>query len=329
MTQERISLFVDHIGPFDAQKIGVLRGKANSGLELLNGHNIEVVQGFACEFDRLERFGFSPGAKIGSDFGDLDMALVQITRSKVETKLLVAQAWDATRVGGRIVVDGQKTDGIESIYKALRKLGIEPDTLVKSHGRIFWFERDETRPFADWLEPKLKMPDGFATAPGVFSAEKLDKGSLALIAALPPLAGHGADIGAGWGFLSRAALGHEKVTKLDLIEAEIAALDAARVNIIDERANFEWADVTKTSGRFYDFIIANPPFHTERTANTDLGVAFLTTAARNLKPKGQFYCVANRHLPYEAVLNELFRNVAEIGGTSAFKVFQAAQPRRL
>ena len=31
----------------------------------------------------------------------------------------------------------------------------------------------------------------------------------------------------------------------------------------------------------------------------------------------------------EAVLNELFRNVAEIGGTSAFKVFQAAQPRRL
>jgi len=329
MTQERISLFVDQIGPFPEARIGVLRGRADSGIDLLNGKDIQVVQGFAPEFNRLSVAGFSPKVTIDADFTDLDQCLVQITRSKTETRMLVAQAWNATRIGGRIVVDGQKTDGIESIYKSLRKLGIDADGLVKAHGRLFWFERMAANPLSDWAMPKLKMPDGFITAAGVFSAEKLDKGSLALLDILPVLSGQGADFGAGWGFLSRTILTSGKVSKLDLIEAEIAALEAARLNISDSRANFEWADVSKSNGRAYDFVVSNPPFHTERAANTDLGVAFMTAAARNLKPKGLFFCVANRHLPYEAVLNELFRKVDEIGGTSAFKVFQAALPRRL
>jgi 16S rRNA (guanine1207-N2)-methyltransferase len=38
--------------------------------------------------------------------------------------------------------------------------------------------------------------------------------------------------------------------------------------------------------------------------------------------------VANRHLPYEATLNECFRNVDMIGGNGAFKVFHANRPHR-
>ena len=41
--------------------------------------------------------------------------------------------------------------------------------------------------------------------------------------------------------------------------------------------------------------------------------------------------VANRHLPYEAALSELFADVKEIGGDTRFKVITAAgagRPKR-
>ena len=329
MNNGRLPLFATHIGVELTARIGVLRARDQSGFEIFDDCEMQLIQGLAPEYDTLLRSGYNVKPQIDDDFCDFELTLVQITRSKVETQMLVAQAWNATRVGGRIVVDGQKTDGIESIFKYIRKLGIEPDGLVKAHGRLFWFDRTDANPFTAWLTPKLASPAGFTTAPGIFSAEKIDKGSQVLLENLPVLAGQGADFGAGWGYLSRAVLQSDQVEKLTLYEAEIAALNAAKQNISDVRAAFEWTDLRGLSGQKFDFIVTNPPFHTERAANTDLGVAFLTAAARNLKPKGQFFCVANRHLPYEAALDELFRSVTEIGGTSAFKVFQASQPRRL
>ena len=51
-------------------------------------------------------------------------------------------------------------------------------------------------------------------------------------------------------------------------------------------------------------------------------------AAAMLLPHGQLWLVANRHLPYEAELDARFQVWREIGGTPAFKVIEAARPRR-
>ena len=48
-------------------------------------------------------------------------------------------------------------------------------------------------------------------------------------------------------------------------------------------------------------------------------------AARALTLTGQLFLVANRHLPYEKDLTNLFRDVEEIGGTSGFKVLHASR----
>ena len=45
-----------------------------------------------------------------------------------------------------------------------------------------------------------------------------------------------------------------------------------------------------------------------------------------LAPAGRMWMVANRQLPYEAVLARHFREVAEIGGDTAFKLIAAARP---
>jgi 16S rRNA (guanine1207-N2)-methyltransferase len=148
-----------------------------------------------------------------------------------------------------------------------------------------------------------------------------------LAEALPPrLPARMADFGAGVGVLGLAALAREGVQSIDLIEAERLALDCARLNVTDPRARFHWEDARQGVRGPYDGIIMNPPFHTGRHADPGIGAAFIQSAAKALTPSGQLWLVANRHLPYETVLGETFRTVAEIGGDTGFKLLHAAQP---
>ncbi len=73
-------------------------------------------------------------------------------------------------------------------------------------------------------------------------------------------------------------------------------------------------------------VVMNPPFHTGRAADPALGATFIKAAARMLTLSGTLHMVANRHLPYEAVLAQTFREVSEVAGNTRFKVIRAARP---
>jgi len=67
----------------------------------------------------------------------------------------------------------------------------------------------------------------------------------------------------------------------------------------------------------------NPPFHDHGVEDRELGEAFIRRARQILRAGGTLWIVANRHLPYEAVLNELFAEVALKGEDRSFKVCEA------
>ena len=249
------------------------------------------------------------------------VTLVVLPRSKTLARRLVNQA---IAKGGTVIVDGQKTDGVESIYKDIRKVSAVSGVVTKGHGRLFWFTASDT---PKWnVDPK--SPVGFETVPGVFSEAKVDAGSALLEPFLQGLKGEVADLGAGWGYLSRSIVANDGVTRLDMIEAEKTALDCAIVNVADPRAHAHWADALTFDGGPYDTVVSNPPFHTSRDGDPELGRGFIATAARILKPRGTFLMVANRHLPYEATLGALFGHVEDLGGSGAFKLFKAQRPKR-
>ncbi|MCK0125925.1 methyltransferase [Gelidibacter sp. F2691] len=253
-------------------------------------------------------------------------ALVCAPRSKA-----LALAWlhaaNLATEGGLVVLDGQKTDGMDSHLKALKKLASNLGHLSKAHGKLVWFQGLDA---PEWKAADIHLPEGFVTRPGVFSAEKFDKGSEVLATAMPDaINGRVADLGAGWGYLSRHILSREGVETLDLIEADRSALDCARRNIDDPRARFFWDDATSfTPDLPYDVVISNPPFHTSRAGRPELGQAFIKSAARILKPSGRFVMVANRHLPYEDTLAKHFRVVEDLGGTAGFKLLAGLKPHR-
>jgi len=260
--------------------------------------------------------------------GPYSASVVCVPRAKQFARTLIAHATSVTN--GPVIVDGTKTDGADSLFKACRQIADVSPAFSKAHGKTFVLP--ENADFSQWNEPATAQDNGhgFVTRAGVFSADKIDSGSQALVQCLPQTLGkHVVDLGAGWGYLSRFILENPKVETLDLVEADARALDCARQNIQDPRAQFHWTDATTFQpSALVDTVITNPPFHTGRKGTPDLGRAFLAAAARMLKPKGQLLVVANRHLPYEATLQELFRSGDELNGTSGFKVFHARNPRR-
>ncbi|RYH02201.1 class I SAM-dependent methyltransferase [Salipiger sp. IMCC34102] len=256
---------------------------------------------------------------------DASVALVVVPRFKALARGLIAQA---TASADFVLVDGQRTDGIDSLFKACRaRLGDLP-SIPKAKGRLFWFAATDA--FADWAIPEpQKGAHGFYTTAGVFSDGEIDKGSKLLGRALPEkLPARMADLGAGWGYLSDAVLTRRGVAAVDLVEAEGLALDCARLNVTDPRASFHWADaLTYRPAQKYDGIVMNPPFHTGSKGTPALGQQFIAAAARMLTPNGHLWMVANRHLPYEAALNTHFRRVEELPGDGAFKLFHASRPQ--
>ncbi len=118
----------------------------------------------------------------------------------------------------------------------------------------------------------------------------------------------------------------EAVTSLRLIDLDRRAVDAARKNVEDARASFEWADVrTLEAAGDLDFIVTNPPFHDGGAEDRRLGQAFIKKAAEMLKKGGVLWLVGNRHLPYEAELNAAFKRVTPAGDGGGYKLFEAVK----
>lgn len=314
----------------------VVRGAvAGQDLSALLGVDPLVVSPLKTDHEQLSakaiRVALEPPGRAG-------LSVIFLPRAKALARHLVAEAVAMT--DGPVILDGQKTDGIDSLIRDLRRLGIAGPVLAKAHGKLVVLPPSDGRALEGWHVSGAAQDagEGFVTRPGVFSADGIDPASRMLADHLAEgqsggralrLRGRVADLGAGWGYLSARLLARDAITTLDLVEVDHGALDCARLNVTDPRARFHWADATTwRPDAPLDAVVMNPPFHTGRAASPDLGRAFLRGAAACLGPQGQLFMVANRHLPYEPTLSDLFRTVTEIAGDTRFKVIAAERPLR-
>jgi 16S rRNA (guanine1207-N2)-methyltransferase len=261
--------------------------------------------------------------------GAWPMGLVLLTKHKEENFANIARGWSLLEPGGTLVCAGANDDGAASLEKQVRKVFGLADTLSKFHCRVFWFDKGEAEPPGYWRGLAGLQPVGdssWLSKPGIFSWDKVDDGSALLADHLPDdLAGHVADFGCGWGYLARRML-QPGVTRIDLIDAEHLALDAAQANILDGRASFHWLDLTREPApATYGAIVCNPPFHTGRASTPPLGQSIIAAAARALKPGGRFYMVANRGLPYEPMLKQHFASFDTLADNNKFRVTRAVR----
>jgi 16S rRNA (guanine1207-N2)-methyltransferase len=270
--------------------------------------------------DAWDRAGFNRTDELGD--GKFPLVLVLPGKSRDEALAWFAMARDRLEPGGRIVAAMPNTAGAGRFEKELSRAAGNIISVQKHKCRAFHAiidERADESIFHEWRGlGELREVSGFTVQAGIFSCDHIDPGSQLLADHLPAhLRGNVADLGAGWGFLSDAVLKRcPKIERLDLFEADARALACARRNLAahDRELGFHWHDVTTGLPGSYDGIVMNPPFHTGQATTIDLGRAFLKIAIHSLKRSGKLLLVANRQLPYEAVLETsglAWRKIAE------------------
>lgn len=247
----------------------------------------------------------------------------------VERRYVLALALKGLAPGASLTVLAAKDKGGSRLRKELEAFGCTVEEEARRHHRICFVSRPATIAGLDEAilegSPRLIEHLGLWSQPGVFSWDRVDPGSALLAAHLPPLSGDGADLGSGLGYLARAVLLAPKVKSLALVDNDRRAVETSRRNVLDPRATFAWADAVGGDAPLegLDFVVMNPPFHAGGSEDRGLGQRFIQRAHQVLRAKGTLWLVANRHLPYEPVLSQLFSSAERRVDSGGYKVFEA------
>ena len=168
---------------------------------------------------------------------------------------------------------------------------------------------------------------------GLFSRDRLDRGSRLLIQQLP---GGDADLrivdlGCGNGVIGIAAAALNPRARLLFSDESYLAVDSARNNFeaafgrlrevrfsVDDSIRGE-ADASA------DLVLVNPPFHQQHALGDAVAWQMFRQARRVLVKGGALMVVGNRHLAYHAKLKKLFGNVEVLDSDSKFVVLRATK----
>ena len=200
MSQSRLSTALDDgLLALPEGNIAIMRPSVTYDVSSLPRENVQIIHGFYPAYAAWDAAGYP----VSQNMAKVTVAIVVVPRAKALARAMVAEACAHADL---VIVDGQKTDGVDSLFKACRKTIGDLPSITKGHGRIFWFPA--THAFADWAAPPPAIgPHGFYTAAGVFSDGAVDAGSALLAAAFPEkLPARIADLGSGWGYLAAPVL---------------------------------------------------------------------------------------------------------------------------
>lgn len=164
----------------------------------------------------------------------------------------------------------------------------------------------------------------FTTDAGVFSRDGLDRGTEALLEALPALSGRVLDLGCGWGAVGVALGKQQPALEIVMTDINRRAVELARRNL---DANGVRAEVVQGDGfenvtGEFDAILTNPPIRAGKAVIYGL----FARASDFLKPGGALYVVIRKQQGAPSALKylkEIFAEAEVINRSGGFHVIRA------
>lgn len=273
--------------------------------------------------------------------GLFDAVYLRICKEKKVNLHLANAAWRNLRVGGRLNLAGQKSEGIKSlaanltphfdVLNPLRKSGTSYLVqLRKAH-------EGDTPPF-DQLDyesmqiiAKIRERPVWSK-PGVYGWKKVDPGSQFLVETIALFAAsfedqQVLDLGCGYGYLTLAT-GDFQIAHYTATDNNAAALECmafnAKVHALP--VTVIAGDCADTIDTRFDTVLCNPPFHLGFAVEASLTDSFLASARQRLKPNGRALFVTNSFIPIEKKAAQHFASVTTLANNRQFKVCCLEKP---
>ncbi|EAT11456.1 class I SAM-dependent methyltransferase [Bermanella marisrubri] len=257
--------------------------------------------------------------------------IVYLPKSKNRLQYVIDYCCSSLADDGEIWFVGENKGGIKSLAKQTKKLFEQSDKFATGkHSAIVSASKPLTAKdfeLQTYYQNQVNELDMHVQAlPGVFSQEKLDKGTEVLLKNLPrKIKGRVLDFGCGAGVIGCYVQQHREVDEIDMLDDDLLAVKSAQRTI--EKNSIPYAEAFASNGfdeveDRYNWIISNPPFHQGVKTHYEVTEQFLAKAKDHLKLSGKLLIVANEFLSYEVILKYHFKMVKEVARENGFKVLQ-------
>lgn len=267
-----------------------------------------------------------------------DTAVIFLPKAREELDLRLGLARSLLAEGGKVLLIGEKREGIAGAVKQLKALDSAAAKLDSARHCQVWQARPTSARFNlnDWV--RWHQVDVAGTAievaglPGIFSDGHLDEGTRLLLESVAQraLAGPFLDFACGAGTIGAWLAAHQGGDPVvDGVDVQAQAVHCARQTYQRQgvRGDILASDgLPDTLGR-YATIITNPPFHTGVRTDASMTTRFLQQVTRHLASQGELVLVANRFLPYPELIKSRFAGFEVLAENSRFRVYRATGPR--
>ena len=274
-----------------------------------------------------------------------DLILFRISKEKAVVNHLINMAAKQLKPGARLILLGDKSEGIKSYAKNGQKRLSGDRSEVKLGGDSWRVELTvgqttglllDDQDYHQVREVAKVSEYSLLSKPGVYGWKKIDLGSQQLIERLPYMlnrqlpigADRVLDLGCGSGYLTLASCSQASI--ITATDNNAAAIQATKATLA--AANFQ-AEVCLTNAgeelaSEYDLILCNPPFHSGFGIDYDLTDRFSKNAARLLAAEGKACFVVNQHVPLKRIASSYFESVELDQDTGHFCTYLLTKPKR-
>lgn len=215
-------------------------------------------------------------------------------------------------------------------------LGPVETTRAFKKSRLILVERDLSlcdgdSPYPDSYELEVDRLYHIKNHAGVFSRDHLDQGSRLLIEWMPQSPDYQdiVDLGCGNGVLGIIAASLNPQANILFSDESYMAIASSTDNFREAFGSQRQADflvddcLSRVADNSQDLVLNNPPFHQQQNRGDTIAWLMFRDARRVLRPGGELWLVANRHLGYHAKLKKIFGNCETVGSNAKFVVLKS------
>jgi 16S rRNA G1207 methylase RsmC len=274
-----------------------------------------------------------------------DTVFIQVPKGRKLIRRWLIQAYQALKDGGSIYISGSNQAGIQSSIKDAVELFRNGYIMAYKKGnRISHLVKQlNGQPLpawacspgiesGTWIEFSVSISDRLfqiRSLPGIFSFDHLDAGTEMLLSIINITPGSKVlDVGCGYGLIGLYAA-TQGANWVDLIDNDLLAIAACKetlaINRISNTRLFTGDLLDPIGSSKYDLILSNPPFHTGQAVDFQIAEAMIRQSYQALNPSGQLSIVANRFIPYDRIIREIFGNISCLIESGRFHVLSASK----